>query len=564
MSTRPTSPLSSPPPSSEPAAPATMPTTPSVAPAAPVVTRTGPVKGRVKKASQPKLPIKDLFTPWKPQITLPKAHPSWGQIPYPEDGQELKARQDLPPARTSNAQTIPPLWEDRKYRFKPGRYHVSFDDDEEGVDENPDGTLLDQEDNLVIPLLDMRPISRLNQQPRRAPTYYVYENGKPKDWKNLQTLKALNDRRREAIWRITCDPPWNEQEREYLAYLCEVYPNASILEMAERFNWRFKGDFREEHGFAFNHIHEGRTLESIRHEYLSFKDIYDHGRVPLPKRQEGDKTDLKKVGNRKVKSAAEIAMAKFTTMKEWQEACGTDKNGQKRGRPKKKSADTVAESDIEDKHQGDLAMDTSGLSEVDDELFDLAGGNEPDDISGSSTEQVPGHAAEVHQPEPETPVHDVPNAEVRCAASPLSHTAVSQPSDIQVQANNAPPSTLRKKRSQSDDDGEGDTDEGDKSAPRKKRCMSHDGEIGGLTRPISPLPQRCSPASRRLSQEVRRQSTCTYACRSVAVNEQHWPERVQSMLYHSALNVSSRDCGPAPVHNAFQDEDEDSEMTESE
>ncbi|KAF2003682.1 hypothetical protein P154DRAFT_561125 [Amniculicola lignicola CBS 123094] len=259
-------------------------------------------KGKAKRPA-----TKDLFTPFKPTIEVPDtADPSWGIVPYPSG--EPEAHPDSPPAKTSDAATSVPLWEDRKFKFKQGQHHKYFGN----YAENEDGPDLDQNDNLMMTLMDMRPISKKNQEPRRRPTTYIMEHGKPKDWNDARTIKLLNDRRRDAVNRITCDPPFTETEREYLAELIQEHPNASITELTERFNYRFKGDFVEKVGFGFEEQHPGRTIESVRYEYLSWKQTYDKGEVPRPKRAPGDVTAKQK----KVNKLAEEHVAKFGPQEE--------------------------------------------------------------------------------------------------------------------------------------------------------------------------------------------------------------------------------------------------------
>jgi hypothetical protein len=233
------------------------------------------------KGRQP--PIETLFERYtlKPD-PLPKFNQAWGTTPMPgPDGP--KSYPDQPPARTSNAQTIPPLWEDRKFRFQKGaRFVKTFRRGEQIPEDAPAN--LDQQDNLILRLIDMRPKSRKDPTPRRMPTYYMYQNGQPKNWNNRQVVKALNDRRQQAIDRITMDPPWTDFEREYLADILIDYPNASIKEITERFNWRFKGqDFAKPTAFVWDYLSVGRTIESIRHEYLISKHKYDVGEVPKRK-----------------------------------------------------------------------------------------------------------------------------------------------------------------------------------------------------------------------------------------------------------------------------------------
>ncbi|KAF2243786.1 hypothetical protein BU26DRAFT_109144 [Trematosphaeria pertusa] len=241
-----------------------------------------PAAGKKKASKNPD--VKSLFTPWEPNITIPPFNDAWGRKPCP--GQEgPKSHPDEPAARTSNAQTKTPLWEDRKWRFKKGnRYVKSFRKGEHIPDDAPD---LDQEDNLVLHLIDMRAKNRRDPTPRRTPVVYYYENGLPKDWNNKQTVKALNDRRQQAIDRITMDPPWANYERQYLASLLQEFPDASILELTERFNYRFMGnDFAKSTAFEWDYISAGRTIESVRHEYLMYKHMYDQGDAPNKKELE--------------------------------------------------------------------------------------------------------------------------------------------------------------------------------------------------------------------------------------------------------------------------------------
>lgn len=229
-------------------------------------------------------PIETRFTPWDCELPpTPKFNPAWGTTPMP--GPEgPKPHPDQPPARTSNAQTVPPLWEDRKFRFKKGsRYVQTFRRGEEVAEDAPADK--DQQENLVLKLMDMRPKTRKDLTPRRVPVYYKYQNGLPKDWDNKQTIKALNDRRQQAIDRVTMDPPWTKFEREYLLQIFKEFPDASILEVTERFNWRFKDqDYAKSTAFpAWDYISIGRTIESVRFEYLTHKHKYDAGEIPNKK-----------------------------------------------------------------------------------------------------------------------------------------------------------------------------------------------------------------------------------------------------------------------------------------
>ncbi|KAF2020996.1 hypothetical protein BU24DRAFT_487505 [Aaosphaeria arxii CBS 175.79] len=244
-----------------------------------------------RRAGKRKTKVSELFVDWVPKVNVPPPNAAYGTKPYPGPGGP-KPHLDSPPARTSNAATKIPLWEDRKWKFKKGgRYQNTFYDenyvkylDEDELEE----AQLDQENNLIMSLVDMRPISLKDQNPRRAPAYYAYE-GIPKDWNDKAMLHTLNDRRRDAIRRITEDPPYAQIEREYLVRLLTDHPDASITELAERFNYRFAGDIKESTAFYFGELYEKRTLESVRAEYLEHKPLYDRGIVPCPKRPENDK-----------------------------------------------------------------------------------------------------------------------------------------------------------------------------------------------------------------------------------------------------------------------------------
>ncbi|KAF2744703.1 hypothetical protein M011DRAFT_164626 [Sporormia fimetaria CBS 119925] len=326
-----------------------------------------------KTTKKPRVPIADLFSPWNPEITIPPPQPHWGLIPLPPDGQEPQPHPDQPPARTSTASVIPPLWEDRKHRFIPGRYHTSFTTTSTNSSPPPDAPLLDQQDNLILHLIDMRPISANDPRPRRSPTTYHCGHGLPKSWRDAQTLKALNDRRRDAIARITCDAPWTNIERSYLCSLLspENFPEASIWEIAERFNARFQGDFAESTAFACDELHKGRTIESVRGEYLMYKEDYDRGVVPVVKHQGADKTGVVRVGNVKQKTAREAVKEGFEvgrkfkvfTVGEWREM----RRGEEEVEKKLKAEEEEKEG------EGD-----GGFESLDEELLELVGANEVD------------------------------------------------------------------------------------------------------------------------------------------------------------------------------------------
>ena len=247
-------------------------------------------------------PIAECFTAWTPPsslTTLPPVQATWGIKPFPSDPDGPQPHPTSPAARTSYAATNPPLWEDRKFPFVSGRYHKSFGPSPAPT--NPATPDLDQEDNLVLRLIDMRPMRSGPEKgvPRRQPITWYFQNGKPKDWADVkQTLHAMNTRRRDNLRTITCDVPWTAYERQYLAELFRDHPNASITELAERHNYLFTNNFRdgpleEIRDVAFHQViaelSTGRTTESFRHEYLTWKHVYDAGDIPNPARDETHK-----------------------------------------------------------------------------------------------------------------------------------------------------------------------------------------------------------------------------------------------------------------------------------
>ncbi|OAL53710.1 hypothetical protein IQ07DRAFT_628910 [Pyrenochaeta sp. DS3sAY3a] len=391
-------------------------------------------------AKKSKLPsVKDQFTQYKPQVTLPPASPFWGVTPVTGDPRPAP---NQPDARSSNGATIPPMWEDRKWRFKRGNRYVMYfgrlapaardklkktghfkpkesgqpsasaeskDGSEESEDESnetedessdtedvsidSDDEGLDQEDNLVIQLIDMRPKCRSDPSPRRTPVYYAYE-GRPKDWSNQQAVKCLNDRRAQAIDRITMDAPWTETEREYLLELLETYPKASIWELTERHNDKFKD---KEHtvktAFSFTSLSKGRTVESVRHEYVTYKSWYDLGDLPTKVRFH---TDSSAEGNAIRKSnvmeetfgpPSKILELEFDRKEAARAARAAKKAKAANGDGSSKTADAVENAENctpdhempEDEAEEPVYIPRSSdkLSEDDEELLELSGAYAP-------------------------------------------------------------------------------------------------------------------------------------------------------------------------------------------
>ncbi|KAF2025780.1 hypothetical protein EK21DRAFT_116485 [Setomelanomma holmii] len=248
-------------------------------------------KGKSKaKATSKNPPITEQFLPWQHNIQIPPKNAFWGIKPITGDP---RPHPDQPSARDSNGATNPPMWEDRKFRFKRGsRYVKHFGPGEPLNAENlPD---LDQEDLLAITLIDMRPVLKKDPTypaPRRQPFVYCYDHGVPKDWNNVQAVKGLNDRRGQSINRITLDDPWTKIEREYLAALLTDFPDVSIWELTEKHNDRFMNeDFAATTAFDFSEQSQGRTVESVRHEYVTYKAFYDNGETPTGVRWHTEKS----------------------------------------------------------------------------------------------------------------------------------------------------------------------------------------------------------------------------------------------------------------------------------
>ncbi|CAI6325258.1 unnamed protein product [Periconia digitata] len=245
-----------------------------------------PTSPRVSKKSKPP-PIATLFQAREHPSTNtnpPPFNEAWGLIPTIPDGGPV-ARTDQPPARSSNAQTVPPLWEDRKQRFQIGNRFIQKDISSSSRD-------LDQEELLQLKLIDLRETSKHNKAPRRKPVFYEWnpEKGAPIDWNNKQAIKALNDRRQQAISRITRDRDWTEEERAELADIFAQSPDISILEATERFNWWMLGT--DEAWLEDNML---RTVESVRYEYLSHQESYDAGGKPKTRKKGTKKRKLEEV-----------------------------------------------------------------------------------------------------------------------------------------------------------------------------------------------------------------------------------------------------------------------------
>jgi hypothetical protein len=369
-------------------------------------------KAEGKKTGSKKAPTcQEVFDGWKPtaaQVAKPTNNTWWGIKPTTGAARPVGIQ---PIARTSNGATNPPMWENRGFRFKRGSRYVKYFGPvkPEGADDGPD---LDQEDLLILKMVDMR-TNKKTGLPRRTADTYVNPHGKPNDWNDMQAIKLLNDRRTQALDRVTRDAPWTKLEREYLAQLLTDNPDASIWELTELHNDRFMGQECTT-GVGFE-LSEGRTVESVRHEYVTYKPLYDAGEAPETrwsrnKSDQGKRQDqfmTKKFGepNRTVSEDFESQSdsddedskipkkKKKTTPKK---EAKPKKEPKKKATPKtKKSAKKstkTAESDSED--EGKLTIQAADpiakqfkLSDADEELLELGGVYNPEEIRTS----VPRH-----------------------------------------------------------------------------------------------------------------------------------------------------------------------------
>lgn len=258
--------------------------------------KAGKVTTPAKVAKTPKKPpVANGFLDFEYDKTVPGSNDFWGIKPLPGS---QRPHSDQPSARESNGQTNPPMWEDRGYRYKRGNRYVKYFGPIAPDNVDTLQPTLDQEDLLVVKVIDMRARSTKDLTSKRTPRIYCY--GKvPRDWNHMQSIKALNDRRYQAIDRMTLDAPWTRIEREYLASLLAENPNASIWELTELHNDRFMNkDYTTDTGFDFAKLSVGRTVESVRYEYCTYKPVYDKGQAPEMIRWRGDpSTEAKDVKN---------------------------------------------------------------------------------------------------------------------------------------------------------------------------------------------------------------------------------------------------------------------------
>jgi hypothetical protein len=210
-------------------------------------TNTGEKKKKTKqKAGQG-------FRDWIPKpafAPIPPLQPHWGIVPRP-GGHRHSLPQ--PSARDSYAAVRPALWEDRKgsVRIKRGSRFVDR---------------YDQAYHMWLPLMDLRPVSFKSQAPRRKAIGYYYKHGMPSDWNDADALTDLNKALQNAIKANSNETQWTSAERSGLASLCAAHPQASIWDIAERFNNQIYPILDTEEV----QYHKGRFTESIRNEYLTY------------------------------------------------------------------------------------------------------------------------------------------------------------------------------------------------------------------------------------------------------------------------------------------------------
>ncbi|KAJ4350890.1 hypothetical protein N0V95_004338 [Ascochyta clinopodiicola] len=257
------------------------------------VTKTGKSK-TTRKAG-------DGFTSWKPDLAsveVPAVQPHWGIVPRTGSHRPSGVQ---PSAKTTNAAVTPPLWEDRKgaVRIKRGSRYING---------------YDQALHMSLSLMDMRPVSRKNQTPKRQPVLYYYEHGMPTDWNDVGAINDLNKALQEAIKaKSNKEPSFTAIERTALAKLFALNKEASIWDIAELFNDLVHPVTESEDG----QYPKGRFTESIRHEYLTYKSTYDKGEVPtdatekdveLEKRYAEEKTALAETRARRKRTKASKAL----------------------------------------------------------------------------------------------------------------------------------------------------------------------------------------------------------------------------------------------------------------
>jgi hypothetical protein len=362
-----------------------------------------PKAKEVKVRGPPKAPaVHQGFDPWKPDeadLPTPENNGWWGLKPVSGDP---RPHPEQPSARKSDGATNPPMYENRGFRFKRGSRYVKYFGPikPEGADDGPD---LDQEDLLILKLIDMRAEVKGKKNapknepsvPKRTTKTYFCEHGKPKDWNNMQSIKALNDRRTQAIDRVTKDAPWTRSEREYLAELFNKHPDASMWGLTELHNDYFMG--KECVISTGWELSEGRTVESVRHEYVTYKPIYDQGGVPetrwsRDKSEQGERftQKLEKKFGKPGRVAKQDGDGQAASDDEGSEDEKTPSLTKKK--VTKKSPAMVKDTDMEAELTVQAAVDMAEqpkLGDDDEELLQLAGLDDPELIRTSPPREPP-------------------------------------------------------------------------------------------------------------------------------------------------------------------------------
>jgi len=244
----------------------------------------------------------------------------------------------------------------------------------------------------------------------------------------MQAVKALNDRRGQAIDRVTLDAPWSRIEREYLADILSEYPDASIWEITMRHNDRFKDkESIADTGFAFAPLSTGRTVESVRHQYMTYKPCYDKGEAPEGVRFRNDNSLAGKAlrASKKVENAfgkPNKALEKEFDEKSGGRAEGEDADGSgdetettpkktpakkaTKAKATKKAVPKKSAATIEDEDEAPVLpmKEQPKLSAEEEELWELAGGSEAGEHRASPS--VP-HRKPDFPPYTDSPLTDI-------------------------------------------------------------------------------------------------------------------------------------------------------------
>ncbi|KAF9700359.1 hypothetical protein EKO04_001697 [Ascochyta lentis] len=267
----------------------------------------GSIGGSKTKKSETKRKAGEGFTPWKPKpafVDVPDVQPHWGIVPRSGG---YRPSESQPSARESDAAVRPPLWENRKgaVRIKRGSRWIGN---------------YDQAYHMWLPLMDMRPISRNNQAPKRKPVGYYYEHGMPTNWNDVGPINDLNKALQEAIKsKSNKEPSFTQIERTALANICAENEEASIWDIAEKFNDQVHPVNKSEEG----QYPKGRFIESICHEYLMYKSTYDKGVVPTDATEK--EIPLERIFAEKKSSSGKPDKSKKTSSSKVSDTAGTKK-----------------------------------------------------------------------------------------------------------------------------------------------------------------------------------------------------------------------------------------------